>query len=393
MKRLFYFAPTFHPKNTGFAIAFLNIIKAISKKGFFDEIIIFTTDDGVSIPDELSGTCRIEGYKFKGRERLARLPKPLCLGLLPLACRSFLSKVSAFNICENDVFFYEEFGMGFEKFSLEEKYPANKHFIRVHGTFPEFTKSFQGLSHRKRYVDLAVNAKQNNIVSTTNFYFKYLNDNFFGGSYDIQQKINFYILPNLILDVVEHINDDNDSSKVTLIQLGRMDELGVFQKGFFDTVRALRYIESVAPNLAKKLQFILIGDGGHVDKVDDELKKLTLIDIVRRKKCSNDEVKEFIGKSQVVLLPSRCEGMSMFATESLFLGKPIVFTEDNGLQDYLVNDFNGISITSFDYTELAKAIIRYVESPNLVKEHSSNCKKTAADILLKTDACLDVLFG
>lgn len=57
-------------------------------------------------------------------------------------------------------------------------------------------------------------------------------------------------------------------------------------------------------------------------------------------------------------MPSRCEGMSMFATEGIYKGKAIIFTAKNGLRDYLKNGINGIQIEEYDYTDMANAIIK-----------------------------------
>ena len=394
MKRLIYVCPTFFPKPTGFAIAFTNIIKAIDLKGYFDEIIIYSTDDGLEIPKGVKSKVKITKYQVKGREKAAKLPSFICKKLLPKMFSGFISDISQLTVGPDDVFMYEEFGVGFEMYLLKKDYPEAKHFLRVHGTFPEFTACFSGLSHRRRYVDYALQDGETNVVSTTNFYFNYLNEHFLKRSYDKQQKINYYLLPNLINDDVMNSSDSkSNEEKVTLIQLGRMDKLGVFQKGFFDTVRALRYIESARPDLASKLRIIMIGSGDDAARVDEQLEMLKLVQVVRHESCPNATVKAYVNESDLVLMPSRCEGMSMFATEALALGKPIVFTENNGLRDYLKDGYNGLSMEEFDYTELANNIVRYVTGECDLKKHGSNAEKTATEIREKVNACLDVMFS
>lgn len=394
MRRLIYICPTFFPKPTGFAIAFTNIVKAIVKKGYFDEVYIYSTDEDLELPGELIPICSIKKYQVRGRERLAKLPSWVCKIALPKFFSGVLDDISSLAPSRNDVFMYEEFGVGFEMYLLKKAYPSSEHFLRVHGTFPEFTACFYGLAHRRRYVEYALLEKETNIVSTTNFYFGYLNDHFLNRSYDKQKKVNYYLLPNLIVDEVKK-EDSAESSdkKVSLIQLGRMDKLGVFQKGFFDTVRALRYIESSRPELAEKLRIIMIGSGDDAARVDDQLEMLKLVEVVRHDRCSNDEVKAYVNQSDLVLMPSRCEGMSMFATEALSLGKPLVFTAKNGLRDYLIDGYNGLVMEEYDYSQLAKNIIRYVSGECDLKEHGENAKKSAAEIRRKVDACLDVMFA
>ncbi len=394
MRRLVYICPTFFPKPTGFAIAFTNIIKAIEKKGYFDEVHIFSTDDGLEVPDELQSICSIKKYRVRGREKVAKLPNWACKMAVPKILSGFLGDISKLSPGQNDVFMYEEFGVGFEMYLLKNSYPESKHFLRVHGTFPEFTACFSGLAHRRRYVDYALLDGETNIVSTTNFYFGYLNEYFLDRSYDKQQMVNYYLLPNLIVDEILMTDKvELSNEKITLIQLGRMDKLGVFQKGFFDTVRALRYIESSRPELAKKLRIIMIGGGDDASRVDEQLAMLKLVEVVRHERCSNDKVKAYVNESDLVLMPSRCEGMSMFATEALSLGKPIIFTAKNGLRDYLIDGYNGLSMEEFDYSELANNIIRYVTGECNLKQHGQNAEKSAVEIKRKVEACLDVMFS
>lgn len=394
MRKLVYICPTFFPKPTGFAIAFTNTVRAIVNKGYFDEIHIFSTEDGLELPVDLECVCKIKKYRSKGREKLAKLPNWICKIALPKIFSEIHDEIEKITVGPNDVFMYEEFGVGFEMYLFKKYYPLSKHFIRVHGTFPEFTSCFSGLAHRRRYVDYALMEGDSNIVSTTNFYFGYLNDYFLDRSYDRQQRINYYLLPNLIYDEVgSAINTKPRDEKITLIQLGRMDRLGVFQKGFFDTVRAMRYIESSRPDLAQRLRIIMIGDGDDAARVDEQLAMLALVEVVRFQRCSNDEVKAYVNESDLVLMPSRCEGMSMFATEALTIGKPLVFTANNGLRDYLTNGYNGLIMEEYDYSQLAENIIKYVSGECDLRVHGENAKESAAEIRRKAFACLDVMFA
>jgi glycosyltransferase involved in cell wall biosynthesis len=126
--------------------------------------------------------------------------------------------------------------------------------------------------------------------------------------------------------------------------------------------------------------------------ISKELKKLKIIQYNYSKTKTNTEVLSLLETSDIILMPSRCEGMSMFAIESLYKGKPMIFTSKNGLQDYLYDNINGYNIAEYDYTELANAIIKYHNNPKKLEEHSRNNLISAKNITNKTLACLDVLF-
>lgn len=389
-KKLIYVAPQFYPNPTGFGVAFTNIIKMIVEKNYFTRIIIVTTEKKAQIPDELKDVCELYIVNLNLVSLLHYMPILLAKWYSSLLLSKFLKKLDKLNINANDIFFYEEFVMGHFKYAFEKQYPNNKHIIRVHGTFPEFTSHYKKLTKRKILFRLATNSRKINIASTTNFYFNYLNKYYFNESYDVLQNVNYFILPNALLNVNAVEKDIN--TKLNLFQLGRMDDVGVFQKGFLDTVKALQFIESILEQKAQDIQLYLVGDGEAAYLVENEIAKLNFIKVNYSKKKSNEEVLKILDNTDLVLMPSRCEGMSMFATEAMYKGKSIIFTNNNGLRDYLIDNINGLRIEEYDYTELARAILKYYYDKELLKIHSKNNLKCANDITNKTYASLDVLF-
>lgn len=390
MRKLFYFAPTFYPSPTGFGIAFTNIVKLIVEANYFDKIIIITTDKATSIPDEIKHVCELYHLNIRGVGKISMLPEIFSINILKFFMKDLLNFIASKNPTAKDIFFYEEFYIAYTKFILEKIYPSCEHLIRVHGTFPEYTKNYQGLKSGIRLFNQGTNSKNKKIVSTTNFYIEYLNKHYFDDSYDVIQDIDYFILPNVLIDIkpVDKKLDD----KLRLFQLGRMDENGYFQKGFEDTVKALQYIESMHPEMAKKIVLTVIGDGSHAQRFQEKIDKLNIVEVVYLKKAPNIEVQKIIDNSDVILMPSRCEGMSMFATEAIYKGKAIIFTAKNGLRDYLKNGINGIQIEEYDYTDMANAIINYFINRNLVLEHGKNNIELSNYITMKTKACMDVIF-
>ena len=391
-RNLFYVAPQFYPNPTGFGVAFTNLIKFIVRKKYFTSIYVITTEHNAKIPEELNSICKLKIVKVSGSKYISHLPLFMAKILSIYIMRNLIKFIKNINVEKDDVFFYEEFVMGHFKYALEKKFPNNKHIIRVHGTFPEFTAHYKDLKQRKILFDLAVSADRTSIATTTNFYIDYLNKYYFKESYDLIQNINYYILPNALIDIKPSVIIPKNDTKLKLFQLGRMDKVGAFQKGFIDTVKALQYIESIYPDISKKIYFELVGDGEESKVIEKELEKLKIIQFNYSKSKTNTEVLSLLETSDVILMPSRCEGMSMFATESLYKGKPIIFTSNNGLRDYLYDNINGFNITEYDYTELANAIIKYYNQPEKIEEHSENNLISAKNITSKTLACLDVLF-
>lgn len=394
MRKLFYFCPTFYPSPTGFGVAFTNIVKLIADANHFDKIIIITTDKTALIPEELKKICEIYYIRIRGAGKISIFPNFISYSILKFMMKDLLRYLDSKKPTSKDIFFYEEFFIAFFKFVVEKIYSNNEHYIRVHGTLPEFAKNSKKFKYAINFFKQGINNKNNKVVSTTNFYIEYFNENFFKNSYDIIQGIDYFILPNALVydNKIINKNEKKLDDKLKLFQLGRMDEEGYFQKGFDDSIKALQYIESNNPDIAKEIIFTVIGDGTHAKIFEEKIKKIQTIEIIYMKKAQNFEVQEIIDDADIILMPSRCEGMSMFATESIYKGKAMIFTAKNGLRDYLKNNINGFSIEEYDYTEMANAIIKYFYNRNLIVEHGNNNIEFSKYITTKTKACIDVIF-
>ena len=99
---------------------------------------------------------------------------------------------------------------------------------------------------------------------------------------------------------------------------------------------------------------IVIGDGEMRERIDSYIKKLRIepyIQIIP--KASHEEVFGYISKSKAVVLLSRYEGQSMFITESLALGKPLVITKNNGMEHMVEEGVNGFLVETGDYKAAA----------------------------------------
>lgn len=393
-RKLFYFAPTFYPSATGFGVAFSNIIQFIVESGHFDRIIIITTDRNAKLPKSLENDCEIYTFNLRGIRSLSTLPQALSKLALKLCMKDIISSVKSKKPTSHDVFFYEEFHIAYMKFIFESIYPTSKHFIRVHGTFPEFTKHYKKLRKRMGLFKQGTNSKTKRIVTTTNFYIDYINKYYFHESFDKIQVTDYYLLPNALNHAFleKRHSGTSNNIKLRIFQLGRMDDRGYFQKGFEDSIKALLYIESLNSEIASQIKFTVVGDGNCSSRFKSRLTKLESIETTHLSKADNVQIQTIIEESDIILLPSRCEGMSMFATEAIYKGKALIFTANNGLRDYLKDGINGLQVQEYDYTEIADAIMKYFLNRELITLHGKNNFDLSAEITKKTRACIDVIF-
>ncbi len=73
----------------------------------------------------------------------------------------------------------------------------------------------------------------------------------------------------------------------------------------------------------------------------------------------------FLNSVGIVVQPSRYEGMPNTVLESMALGKPVIATEVNGVKELIQNGINGFSIPPESVTELAIAMQKVANIPDL----------------------------
>ena len=98
---------------------------------------------------------------------------------------------------------------------------------------------------------------------------------------------------------------------------------------------------------------------GNLNEGIRELNIDKYIELVRS--ASHSEVLDYISKSKAIILLSRYEGQSMFVTESISLGKPLILTSGNGMSDLIIDGLNGFLTKVGDSIETAKVLSKVME--------------------------------
>lgn len=155
-----------------------------------------------------------------------------------------------------------------------------------------------------------------------------------------------------------------------------MSELGYHQKGFSDVAAALYIVQKRINTIeGRPIKYVSVGCGVFEDEFDRAISDLKDIKTEHFYTMSNQKVHEYLMRADVALIPSRCEGQSMFALEAISEGCPLIFTGDNGLKEIAIDGYNGIQISAYDSIALADAIIRFYEDASLVNKYKSNSLK------------------
>jgi glycosyltransferase involved in cell wall biosynthesis len=135
----------------------------------------------------------------------------------------------------------------------------------------------------------------------------------------------------------------DNAGKPVVLTVARMDRL----KGH-------RYLLEAAASIPEAV-FVLAGDGPERTNLENLAAELGISDRViflgRR-----DDVPELLSDSDLFVLPSLLEGLSLSVLEAMASSKPVITTDIPGMDEIIVNDRSGIMVPPEDPEALARKI-------------------------------------
>jgi glycosyltransferase involved in cell wall biosynthesis len=144
------------------------------------------------------------------------------------------------------------------------------------------------------------------------------------------------------------------------------------------TIEYLKAAEIVSKKIKKNLvKFYLIGK---LDKNNPSALSNREINFYRRKgvvsiRYQINNIFNIICKASVIVHPSYGEGLPASIIEAMYCSKPIITTKVNGCQELVKNSYNGVLINSKNVTELAEAMIFFINNHNKIILYGKNSKK------------------
>lgn len=153
----------------------------------------------------------------------------------------------------------------------------------------------------------------------------------------------------------EKYPEERDEIKVLFI--GRIME----EKGIEELTEAAKIIKKERKNIT----FDAVGfyEEDYATKAK-ELDKLNIIKF----HGAQDNVKNYIRDSNVVILPSYHEGMANVLLEASSMGRPIIASSIPGCQEIFEENVTGYGVKPKDVDSLVKAINKFIELPHQIKE-------------------------
>jgi len=349
MKKVMFYCHVFYPQISGYSIAFQNLINAILD--YLPDVYIT-----VVTPYQLGENQELK----KDRLEVLRLKSKINIPKIRYFLNDYLfaKEISKKFKSENyNLLFIETFDQSFFINSLDTDV-YDKTIVRIHSTNEtEYTIFDSSLEYRIRKFMIRhfLSKKVINIASTNRFHINFVKKYYFNENVIEIGNKNFFIIPNPVKINNDHI-DLSVGDRLKLFILGRMDRLGFNQKGFLDFVYALKLLDR---KIINRFEITIVGKGYEKSRILSLIKEfdnITFFDELQHSK-----VISLLKQSDLVVLPSRYEGLSMFALEGLATGNAVVFSKTGGLIDLV--DGNGLFFEPQDIDSLAEALIRISDLP------------------------------
>lgn len=161
-------------------------------------------------------------------------------------------------------------------------------------------------------------------------------------------------------------------SPVVFLFMARM----LKDKGVYEFVEAARMVSTTR---SKGTRFILLGgtDANPASVSKSELQTWAEEGIVEWL-GNKDDVRPWIAQSSVFVLPSYYrEGLPRSTQEAMAMGRPVITTDSVGCRETVEEGLNGFLVPVRDAPAIARAMIRFIEAPELIEKMGLESRKLA----------------
>lgn len=163
----------------------------------------------------------------------------------------------------------------------------------------------------------------------------------------------------------ELFSKENNQDIILITMVGRFSE----QKDQETLVKAVNYLDN-------KYHLLLVGEGPLESDLKEKVSNLNIKERVHFLGFRND-VERILKSSNIVVLSSHYEGLSLSSIEGLASGKPFIASDVEGLTEVVEN--YGLLFEEGNYKELAELIIKLTEDEKFYNKVSLNCIKRAKE--------------
>jgi glycosyltransferase involved in cell wall biosynthesis len=139
---------------------------------------------------------------------------------------------------------------------------------------------------------------------------------------------------------------------------------------------------------------VMLGDGPDMSMVQNRIQELDLDDrFTLSGWVSPEVVKKHLALSDILLLPSKREGMPIAGLQGLAMGLALVLSRIGSCPDLVSEGKNGYLVAVNDFKGYRSALRKIIESPSLLEEFQKNSREIAYRFdLKKTYTAYESLF-
>ena len=179
--------------------------------------------------------------------------------------------------------------------------------------------------------------------------------------YGIKAK-QMEVLGGIGLDLTHYAFVQPDTSKQRFIFIGRL----LAEKGINEYIGAAKQVKQQYPNA----EFVVLG--GLDEDNPGGLKKAQLEVLIKENVVIYpghvNDVPRWIAEASVFVLPSYREGVPRSTQEAMAIGRAVITTDVPGCRETVEHGVNGFIVPKWDASALAEAMIKFLESPELLEK-------------------------
>ena len=160
-------------------------------------------------------------------------------------------------------------------------------------------------------------------------------------------------------------------------ELKLTQEIVILSTGRLAPQKGLEYLIKSIPILFSKVKksfkVLLVGEGPLKSYLENLIKTLGIEQYVKFLGFRND-IGNLLSISDIVVLPSLREGLSIALLEAMAAGKPIVATNIGSNSEVIKDGVSGLLVPSRDSKALAEAVMKILLNPDLAKKLGNSAR-------------------
>lgn len=174
------------------------------------------------------------------------------------------------------------------------------------------------------------------------------------------------IYNGVTLNQKSKIKSQKNDSKIIIGSIGRLHPV----KNYGELIKTMKEL--------KNCELRIYGSGVEEDALNKLIHELDLSDRVKLSGQTTD-IEKTLSDIDIYVQPSLSEGFGLTVVEAMLAGKPVVVTPGGALPELVENGKNGIVTKRFNHNDIAEAIEKYLDNPELMTKCAIEGRKWAQE--------------